>query len=238
MHVVKVVRRGYLGCQEAGNHHGLLLACGKIRLTECLTANSQDGAHLCCSWMPQSLQQTKLKFYALPTAKKVLQVWLSLIGRHLSEVSFHSRICSEHFDGKKTKDSIPEIYPWQRSSAITTGPTVSSTSQDNLSIWESSVTPKHRPSPIDIVRQDHSYCTSLSSYPASTELAPITTMEPSVLLSSSIIHEGTQTTPPPFCIEDIADNNDLILFYTGFNNYGRLIICYEKSNFWEHQSIT
>ena len=52
-------------------------------------------------------------------------------------------------------------------------------------------------------------------------------MEPSVLLSSSIIHEGTQTTPPPFCIEDIADNNDLILFYTGFNNYRRLIICYE-----------
>ena len=30
MHVVKVVRRGYLGCQEAGNHHGLLHACGKF----------------------------------------------------------------------------------------------------------------------------------------------------------------------------------------------------------------
>ena len=138
---------------------------------------------------------------------------MAIVNRSSSEVSFHSRICSEHFiDRKKTKDNIPEIFPWQRSSAITTGPTISSTSQDNLSTQEYSVTTKHRPSPIDIVHDDHSYHTSLSSYPASTELVPITTVEPSVLLSSSIIHEGTQTTPPPFCIEDITNNNDLILF--------------------------
>ena len=118
---------------------------------------------------------------------------MAIVNRSSSEVSFHSRICSEHFiDRKKTKDNIPEIFPWQRSSAITTGPTISSTSQDNLSTQEYSVTPKHRSSPIDIVHDDHSYHTSLSSYPASTELVPITTVEPSVLLSLSIIHEGTQ----------------------------------------------
>ena len=54
------------------------------------------------------------------TAKKMLQVWLALIGHHFSEVSFHSRMCSEHFiNGQKTKDSIPEIFPWQRHSVIT-----------------------------------------------------------------------------------------------------------------------
>lgn len=54
-----------------------------------------------------------LKFYTLPTTKKVLQVWLLLIDRCLSEVSFHSRICSKHFiKRQKIKDSIPEIFPW------------------------------------------------------------------------------------------------------------------------------
>ena len=36
-----------------------------------------------------------------------------------------------------------------------------------------------------------------------------------------------QTTRFPFRIEDTADNDIVILFYTGFSNYRRLIMCYE-----------
>jgi hypothetical protein len=139
----------------------------------------------------------RLKFYTLPTTKKVLQLWLSLIGRHLTEVSFHSRICSEHFiNGQKIKDSIPEIFPWQRHSVITVttnaAPRSVSTSQDTCtSSSQASSVPTL--SPVDIVHHDHSYCTPLSSYPASTHLTPITPIEPSVLLSSSIAHNSTQT---------------------------------------------
>ena len=62
-----------------------------------------------------------LKFYTLPTAKKIREVWLSLVGRKCTEVTFHSRICSEHFvHGKKTKESIPEIFPWQKHTCTTT----------------------------------------------------------------------------------------------------------------------
>ena len=169
-----------------------------------------------------------LKFYTLPTTKKVLQVWLALIGRHFSEVSFHSRICSEHFiNGQKIKDSIPEIFPWQRQSVITAMTNADPHNVSSKVTSQDTSTPVL--SPVDIVHHDHSYCTPLSSYPASTHLTPITPTEPSVLLSSSIVHNSTQTSLArfPFRIEDIADNDNIIHFYTGFSNYRRLIMCYE-----------
>ena len=50
---------------------------------------------------------------------------LTNIGCRLSEVTFHSRICSEHFTNwKKTKDALPQIFPWQkRRATIETQPT-------------------------------------------------------------------------------------------------------------------
>ena len=152
-----------------------------------------------------------LKFYTLPTTKKVLQVWLALIGRHFSEVSFHSRICSEHFiNGQKIKDSIPEIFPWQRQSVITAMTNADPHNVSSKVTSQDTSTPVL--SPVDIVHHDHSYCTPLSSYPASTHLTPITPTEPSVLLSSSIVHNSTQTSLArfPFRIEDIADNGNII----------------------------
>ena len=93
--------------------------------------------------------------------------------------------------------------------------------------------------PVDIVRHDHSYCMPLL-YPASTPLTPIIPTEPSVLLSFSIVHNSMQTNLAcfPFRIEDIADNDNIIHFYTGFSNYHRLIMCYEfLSNFWTNNPV-
>ena len=214
-----------MDCQEAGNYYGLMHACGKIKL-KVLKLLIYSMVHTCV--VPGYHDRSNkpnckgVKFYTLSTTKKVLQLWLSLTGRRLSEVSFHSRICSEHFiNGKKTKDSIPEIFPRQRHSAITTitntGPNSASASSPQVASQDmctSSAQASRAPtlSPADIVRHDHSYCTPLSSYPVSTHLTPITATEPSVLLSSSIVHNSSQTTHAhsPF-----------------FSNYCRLIMCYE-----------
>ena len=54
-----------------------------------------------------------IKFFTLP--KRSLKIWIALIGLHsISQVSVRSRICSKHFvNGKKMKNSIPELFPWQ-----------------------------------------------------------------------------------------------------------------------------
>ena len=54
-----------------------------------------------------------IKFYNLPTTKKILQVWLLLIGRRLVEVNVHSRICSKHFIYKNhnTLKALVSITP-------------------------------------------------------------------------------------------------------------------------------
>ena len=48
----------------------------------------------------------------------------SLIGHRLSEVTFHSSICSENFtNGKKTKDAVPQIFLWQKHATVVAQPT-------------------------------------------------------------------------------------------------------------------
>ena len=58
---------------------------------------SRYGARLyCCNSQSNKAECKRIKFYNLPTTKKILQVWLLLIGRRLVEVSVHSRICSKY----------------------------------------------------------------------------------------------------------------------------------------------
>ena len=151
-----------------------------------------------------------IKFYNLPTTKKILQVWLLLIGRRLVEVNVHSRICSKHFiGGQKTKDSLPQIFSWQKCPANTECPSTSTHSSPRLSSS-------------DIVNHDHSYCLPQV---LSTHLTPLT--DHSISLSSSTVNVETQTSASYFCIEQIADNDAAIHFYSGFNDYSTLIICFE-----------
>ena len=164
-----------------------------------------------------------IKFFTLPTTKKIRQVWLSLIGRRSSEVSFHSRICSEHFvNGKKTVDSIPELFPWQRQ-VVTPTKDAPTTSTATASIPTSRCTPAL--SPLDIVYHDHCYFTSPTQ--PSTHLAPILDTSVALPLSTDdTVDIGTQISLPPFSVEYIADDDAAIQFYTGFSTYKKFEICY------------
>ena len=66
-----------------------------------------------CKNRSNKVQCKGIKFYTLPKTKEILQTWLSLIGRRLTEISLHSRICSQHFLDGIRKDSVPQIFPWQ-----------------------------------------------------------------------------------------------------------------------------
>ena len=126
------------------------------------------------------------------------------------EASFHSRLCSKHFiGGQKTRYSLPQIFPWQKHPANTECPSTSTHSSLRLS-------------PSNNVNHDHSYC--LTQVP-STHLTPL--IDHSISLSSSTVNVGTQTSASYFCIEQIADNDAAIHFYSGFSDYSMLIICFE-----------
>ena len=111
-----------------------------------------------------------LKFHRLPFKnQKLLQVWLDLMGRTLTEITVSSRICSAHFSKyglRKSGSKVPDIFPWSIphfSSSLS--PTTSSTASTNSS-------PSHSPQPLQststppethvpcaacIVFRDHSY---------------------------------------------------------------------------------
>ena len=126
------------------------------------------------------------------------------------------------YNGQKTKNSVPEIFPWQKynASSTTTCTNVQESSNQPTSInhvHESRVS-----SHLDIVYHDHCYCIPPQQQISSTHLATA-----HISLPSPMVHTGIQTSPSPFCIEDIANNDDSIHFYTGFSDFKMLKICYE-----------
>ena len=156
----------------------------------------------------------------------MLDTWLSLIGRRFSELSLHSRVCSVHFiNGEKKKNSVPEIFPWQKYNT----PSVQRTTthiQESHNIVSNSSHNSSIPSilsPFDLVYHDHCYCTPPQQ--SSTHLTPVSTKF--ISLPSPAVDKDVQTNPAPFCIEAIADNDDAIQFYTGFCDFQALKICYE-----------
>ena len=89
-------------------------------------------------------------------------------------------------------------------------------------------------SPTDIMYHDHTYLAQPPDSP-STQLTPL--MESSVALSPFTLDVSTQspftldvstqTSLSHFCIEDIADDDAAVHFYTGFSDYPTLIIWFE-----------
>jgi hypothetical protein len=102
---------------------------------------------------------------------------------------------------------VPQVFPWQQRSATTSAPTHA-----------------HILSPTDIVYHDHTYFAQPPDLP-STHLTPL--IESSVASSPFTLDVSTQTSLSHFCIEDIADNDTAVHFYTGFSDYRMLIICFE-----------
>ena len=171
-----------------------------------------------CSSRSNKRECKGIKFYRLPTAKKTLEMWLLHIDHKISEVSLHIRICSKHlsivrwylkyFHGK----NIP--LPW----LLHTLP------QPHFQT-------KQIYYPLSaIINHDHCYCMphAEQSQLQSTHLTPLIKSSANVHVSSSPIADVvTQASISPFCIEDIADNNVAIYFYTSFDNYHSLIAHFE-----------
>ena len=157
----------------------------------------------------------RLRFYTLPSINKVKEIWLSLIGRSFTEVTLHSRICSEHFiNGKKTKDSIPEIFPWQKRTTTSTTTEVTSTiiqeSHPTL-ILESRPSPSLSPS--NIVYHDHCYCKPYQLQLSPTHLTPVTEQLVSLPPSSSNVNHlfvlkksPIMMTPSTFTLDSVTLN--------------------------------
>ena len=146
-----------------------------------------DMVHNCvvpgCSSRSDKKECKGIKFYRLPTAKKTLERWLLLIGRKISEVSLHSRICSKHFIGGKKM--IPQLFPWQKRSNTL-----------NITHSTSTITLTNVLSPSDIVNHDHCYCLPCTeqSQLQPTHLTPLPDSSASVDVSSSLKADvATQT---------------------------------------------
>ena len=122
---------------------------------------------------------------------------------------------------ERKQDSIPQLFPWQRRAAT---PSISTTAS-TPTLQESSPTPTPNLSPSDVVYHDHCYFTSHAQ--PSTHLTPIVDSTVALPSSTVTVDVGIQTCISPFRIEDIADDNAAIHFYTGFNNYKMLRICYD-----------
>ena len=113
-----------------------------------------------------------LKFHRLPFKnQKLLQVWVDLMGRTLTEVTVSSRICSAHFSKhglRKSGSKVPDVFPWSiphssPSASLTTSSTASPTSSPISThspqpLQSTSIQPEtHIPCAAYIVFCDHSY---------------------------------------------------------------------------------
>ena len=106
-----------------------------------------------------------IKFYTLPLQNKVLlHKWLKAIPlKQCKRVNEHSRICSEHFVGKRKRNrhDTPSIFP--QKTAI-----IKRTVRKNNIVdkTECNVTTKKWPKVITKVRHDHTYARVPSQAPA------------------------------------------------------------------------
>ena len=168
-----------------------------------------------------------LKFYTLPFKnEQLLKTWLLLIGRQHNEVTIHSRVCSEHFVNgvKNNSDDLPQIFSWQRR-------TSKILHNRETSAVSTSLTPSQ------IIHHDHCYCKSDYQYSSSANihvgssyLTPTTASDLLNLriptIDVSTLTDPSLQSPPSFRIELFINNDEAIQFYTGFESYRLLIICY------------
>ena len=171
-----------------------------------------------------------IKFYTLPFRnEQLLQTWLSLVYRQHNEVTVHSRVCSAHFVGgiKKNTEDLPQIFPWQRSvskSIHVPNETVEKVVADLT--------------PSQIIEHDHCYFSShhkvssrVSTGLGSSYLTLVTASDMLHLYVpttdvSTLTDPSLQATPL-FSIELFIENDDAIQFYTGFESYHILNICFQ-----------
>ena len=191
-----------------------------------------------------------LSFYSFPYDNThLLRQWL--IKMHLSpnSINKHSRICSVHFIGgkRKGKDDIPQIFLWNKTARG---------SPKARQPLPQRVSKKHYVSVIErrkTIAHDHCYCQPNSTYAFTEEVSCGSALlsapdahigEVKLLCDVSVnTHQGVTITSQqpivcstscqtdinfisPFSIDQIANDKKRVRFYTGFDDYDTLMICY------------
>ena len=122
---------------------------------------------------------------------------------------------------KKSDEDVPQIFPWQISTSMQL-PSCEPIAV-NLTLRQ-------------VVEHDHCYCSSsyrslcISSVTLGSSFLTTISATDFVCLSLPTADASTLTDPstqlPPFRIELFADNDEAIQFYTGFESFHLLMLCF------------
>ena len=163
-----------------------------------------------------------LSFYRLPHNEPLLHEWM--IKARLSNITKSTRICSIHFvHGKRKGSDIPSIFPWSYFRKL---PAV----RPFINQVPASGHTTNCDEILLAIEHDHAYCRKIQS-PAILSTATDDISLPLLLPSPRITVTQPVTQPEPthtpFRIENIKNDNKLIHFYTGFDDYNVLEVCYK-----------
>ena len=168
----------------------------------------------------RSNRDTKLSYFGLPLKKKaLLKVWIHKIGRKNLPLNFNTRVCSDHFVSAAGRRLRPDEYPTKNLPVISTQVTVLKPRKapKSRTIQVPSTNSDSSSSEAEIVEQlvDAETQTNDDSQAVIEEMKGRITRLEEVIVDTK------------FCIENIAKDDQLITFYTGFPSYESLKACYE-----------
>ena len=169
----------------------------------------------------RSNRDTRCSYFGLPLKKKsLLKVWIHKIGRKNLPLNSNTRVCSDHFVSAAGRRLRPDEYPTRHLPVITARSTAlkprkppkvrtaSSSSSNSDCSSEEDVEPCVEQ--IDVETQ-----TNNDSQAVIEELKGRTVRLEEAIAASK------------FCIENVAKDDQLITFYTGFPCYESLKAFYE-----------
>ena len=166
----------------------------------------------------RSNRDTRCSYFGLPLKKKsLLKVWIHKIGRRNLPLNPNTRICSDHFVSAEGRRLRPDEYPTKNLPVISTQRTTSKPRKPPKvrSIREASASSSDFSSEEDVEQVDVATQTKDESQAIIEELnGRITRLEEDIAALK-------------FCIENVAKDDQLITFYTGFPCYESLKACYE-----------
>lgn len=151
-----------------------------------------------------------VSFYRLPPPNtKMYYQWAIKARISTEDVTENSRICSKHFENGK-HDTVPSLFPWSRRARKPPAERP----------FDVVVRPRVRPPTLNekrlAIKHDHNYCSKSIDPPS--YLTTISSKE-TINLPIALLHI-------PFRIEAIMHDNKLVHFYTAFDDYSSLEVCF------------
>lgn len=174
-----------------------------------------------------------IKFYRIPKNEQLRKRYVQLLRNETLKLkSDNTRICSEHFEGgyKATPDHLPSIFPWSKK--VEKRRQLNRLSQEQLD-----EIPKKRTGRFASYATQTEVCNSgkevacdtrdlaVGECPLSKNVA--TQTDETVEYHNNSIATQTPTyRNTPFDLNDFKERPEDVSFYTGFENYETLMLCY------------